>query len=100
MRCLWCTRYLPLIISIDENGDVCICADGAPAAHADGKGHSGLFVTIGRGAMINASKKLGVVTTSSTETEVVANGERFPKCTWFRHFRLAQGDDPKVDALF
>ena len=49
--------------------------------------------------MINVSKKLAVVTTSSTETEVVADGGRFPKCTWFRYFRMAQGDDVKEDAL-
>ena len=55
---------------------------------------------MGRGTMINTSKKLGVVTTSSTETEVVACGERFPKCTWFRYFRLAQGANDKEDILF
>ena len=49
-----------------------IYVDGAYAVHADGKGHSGLFVTMGTGAMINVSKKLGVNT---------VRGERFPKCT-------------------
>ena len=44
-------------------------------------------------------KSWGVVTTSSTETEVVADGERFPKCTWFRYFRMAQGDVVKEDML-
>ena len=44
-----------------------------------------------KGDMTNVSKKLGVVTTSSTETEIVADGKRFPKCIWFRYFRLAQG---------
>ena len=38
-----------------------------------------MYVTMGKGAMMNASKKLGLVTTSSTETEVVAKDERFPK---------------------
>ena len=53
--------------------------DGAHAAHSDGKGYSGLFLIMGRGAMIKVSKKLGLVTTSFTETEVVSNGERFSK---------------------
>ena len=100
MGYLWFTRYLPLIVAIDEDGNVCMHVDGAHAVHVDGKGHSGLFVTMGRGAMINASKKLGVNTISSTETEIVSDGERFPKCAWFRYFRLAQGDDPKGDLLF
>ena len=58
-----------------------IYIDGDHVVHADGKGHTGLFLTMGKGAMVNVSKKLGVATTSSTETEVASNGERFPKCT-------------------
>ena len=50
---LWKARFLPLIIGIDENGDVYIYIGGAHAAHMDAKGHSGLLATLGRGAMIN-----------------------------------------------
>ena len=39
------------------------------------------------------------MTTSSTETEIVSTGERLPKCTWFRYFRLAQGESDKEDIL-
>lgn len=99
MGCMWFTRHVPLIISIDVDGEVCMRIDGAHAIHADGKGHSGMFVTMGREDMINVSKKLGLVTTSSTETDVMSNGERFPKFTWFRCFRLAQGDDAEEDVL-
>ena len=74
------TRYLPLIIAIDEDGNIYAYIDGAHTIHVDAKGYSGLFLTIGRGAMIKILKKLGLVTTSSTETEVVSCGERFPKC--------------------
>ena len=48
---------------------------------------------------INVSKKLGVLTTSSTETEIVSTGERLPKCTWFRYFRMAQGEEGREDVL-
>ena len=50
--------------------------------------------------MLDTSKKLGCITISSTETEVVSNGERFHKCTWFRYFRIGQGEDPEEDLLF
>ena len=100
MGYIWRTRFLPLIIEIDEEGNAHICIDGAHAVHSDVKGHSGLYLTMGRSAIINTLKKLGIVTTSSTETEVVACGERFLKCTWFRYFRLAQGADDKEDILF
>ena len=90
---------MPLMLTIDEKGDVSTCIDGAHAVHNDGKGHSDLFLTMGKGAMKKASKKLGMFTTSSTKTEIVADGERFPKLSWFRHFRLAQEDSTKEDVL-
>ena len=92
------TRYMPLIISMGDEGTL-IYIDGAHAAHMDARGHSGLFVTQGKGAMISVSKKLGVATTSSTESEIVSTGERLPKCTWFRYFRIEQGEEPKEDIL-
>ena len=74
-------------------------AHAVHAVHADEKRHSRLFWTMDSGEMINVSKNLGLVTTSSTETEVVATGERFHKCTWFRFLRLSQGGNDKEDAL-
>lgn len=88
-----------MIIGMDDSGNVVIYVDGAHAVHSDGKGHSGLFVTMGTGAMINVSKKLGVNTVSSTETRIVSTGERFPKCLWFRYFRGSQGSALKEDIL-
>ena len=84
-----CVRYSHLRISIDDNSEVHACADGAHAACADSKGHSRLIDTMGAGAIIMMSKKLVLVKTSSTETEVVSSGESFLKYTWFRYFRLA-----------
>jgi hypothetical protein len=49
--------------------------------------------------MINISKKLGLVTNSSTETKIVSTGERMPKCTWFRYFRIEQGEPIVEDLL-
>ena len=45
----------------------------------DRKEHSGLYLTIERGRIINVSKKSGLVMISLTETEVVADRERFLK---------------------
>ena len=87
-----------LVISMNGDGAV-IYIDGAHAIHLDARGHSGLVLTQGKGAMISVSKKLGVVTTSSTEMEIVSTGERLPKCTWFRYFRLAQGESKAEDVL-
>ena len=37
------TRFIALIISIDDKGEAVACADGACAACTDGKGRSGMF---------------------------------------------------------
>ena len=68
-----------LIISIDKEGEVYIYIDRTYTIYADDKNHLGLYLIIGKEAMINISKKLGLVTTSSTEMEVVTNSEHFPK---------------------
>ena len=98
MQYLRKTRFIPLIIMSDGVNTI-IYIDGAHAVHADCKGHAGLYVTMGKGAMINVSKKLGLLTNSSTETEIVSTGERMPKCTWFRYFRIEQGEPIVEDLL-
>ena len=72
-----------LIIEIDEEGNIYVHINRAYAIYNDTKGYSGLYLTMGCSAIINTLKKLGVVTTSSTELEVVACGERFSKSAWF-----------------
>ena len=76
------------MIDIVEERTSIACVDKSHVAHAYGKGHSVLFVKMGLGTMTNVSNKLDLNTTNSRETEVVSNTERFPKCTWFRHFIL------------
>ena len=99
MQYLRKTRFIPLIIGIGDDGNTVIHIDGAHAVHNDCKGHSGLYLTMGKGAMINVSKKLGLLTNSSTESEIVSTGERLPKTTWFRYFRIEQGEPIKEDIL-
>ena len=96
---MWKMRYLFLIIEINDSEEVHIYIDDAHAMYCNRKEHSRLCMTIDRGAMINQSKKLGAVTNSLTEMEIILNSEQFPKCTWFRYFRLAQGDNAKEDIL-
>ena len=86
-------------MSMHYDVEVCMHIDGSHDVHVDGKGHSGMCLIMGRGLMMNASKKLGLVTTISTETDIVADGERFSKCSWFMHFRLLQGDEAKEEGM-
>ena len=78
---IWAMRLLPLIIRIDEEEEVQIYIDGIYVVHINRKGHFGIYLTIGRGAMMSVLKKLSLVIMSSTMTEVVTNRECFPKCS-------------------
>ena len=62
----------------DENGAFTINTYGAQAVHHDFKRQDGLYSTFGTGVILNKSGKLGLVTNSSTETEVVSTGEYMP----------------------
>ena len=84
---------------MNDGKETIIYIDGAHAVYTNCKGHSGLFVTQEKGATINVSKKLGLVTNSSTETDIVATGERLPKYPCFRYFRIEQGEPVKEDLL-
>ena len=99
MKYLQSHRHLPLILRY-EGTEISLYIDGAHSVHADMKGHAGVMVTGGRGAIYASSTKTKLNTTSSTETEVVSVGEKLPKHIWFRYFRLAQGGDTKEDVLY
>ena len=69
------------------------------AAHADGKWHSSVRTTMGRGVMISTSKKLGLAANIYGESKIASDGELFPKHALFRHFILDQCDGTKEHAL-
>ena len=72
-------QYLLLIIEIDKSSNTYMYINRAHTVYCDSKDYSGLYIMIGRGAMINHSKKLRVVINSLKETEIVLTRERFLK---------------------
>jgi len=83
-----------------EGFGLIIYIDGAHAIHRDMKGHAGVMVTEGGGAIYASATKNELNTTSSTETEIVCVGEKLPKHIWYRNFRMEQGDTNNPDILF
>ena len=63
------------------------------------KGHSGEFVTEGKGAVFFSSTKQKLNTLSSTKMEIVAVDEKLPKNIWYRYFRIEQGSSSKEDVI-
>jgi hypothetical protein len=85
------TRDLTLTISGSDGMFVLAFIDASHAVHPDGKGHSGSVITVGRGAVHCRSRKLKMVTKSSTESELVTLAEELAQVLWSRYFLEAQG---------
>ena len=67
------TKVLPLIITIKDKGAI-IYIDGEHAVHTNCKGHLGMVNTMDKGVIMSVLKRLGIVTNSSTETEIIDKG--------------------------
>ena len=72
------THYLPLIIITDNEGNTHIYINEVHIVYLDGRDYSSMHIIMGTRAMINVSKKLQLVTKSSTKIELILIGERFP----------------------
>ena len=75
-----------LTLQADDNYLVTCYADASYGVHTDMKSHSGMVLTIGRGAIICKSSKQHIVTKSSTEAEVVAASDMAGDAIQLNHF--------------
>jgi hypothetical protein len=82
-----------LWLCLSASGDLSIEAyiDASFGVHPDGKGHTGVCITIGGGFFYVSSTKQKIVTKSSTEAELVGVSDGASQVIWVRNFLLAQG---------
>jgi hypothetical protein len=59
-------------------------SDASHACHADGRGHAGMFITLGSGFIACRATKLRIVTLSSTESEGVGVSDTMTYLVWMR----------------
>ena len=95
LRYLNGTRDLGLMLGGDEQGfiSVQIFADASYGVHVDGKSHSGVAVTLGRGAILIHSGKQRLVVKSSAEAELVTQADSLGYGFRILNFIKAQGYD-------
>ena len=80
-----------LTLGADEMKVIKWWADSSFAVHHDMKSHSGLFGTLGRGAIFARSSGQKINTISSTEAEIVASSEVLSQLLWTTSFLRHQG---------
>jgi hypothetical protein len=85
------TIYMPLILRVDNLNVIKWWVDASYATHGDCRGHTGVMMSLGRGAIIGMSKKQKLNTKSSTECEPVGVDDASPQMLWTRYFIEGQG---------
>lgn len=80
-----------LILRADGSHHVIWSIDAAFAVHPDMRSHTGVVMSLGKGAIQSMSKKQKLNTRSSTEAELVAVDDGMSQVLWTKHFLEAQG---------
>ncbi|CAM9111465.1 unnamed protein product, partial [Ectocarpus fasciculatus] len=73
-----------IILSISDDLKVIVYVDASFGIHMDGKGHTGIFITLGIGPIYCRSSKQKSVSASTSEAELITLGEAYPIILWVR----------------
>jgi hypothetical protein len=94
MRYLNHTRDLGLVLGGDSEGNFHLSAyvDASFGVHADGKSHTGMFITLGRGIILAKSVKQKIVSKSSCEAELIGLSDISSLLAWQQEWMTIMGD--------
>ena len=74
--------------------------DASYAAHWDCKGHTGMMMSLGKGAAMSFSRKQKLNARSSTVAELFGIDDALPSIIWGLYFMMAQGYEIKHNILY
>jgi hypothetical protein len=94
------TKYMKLLLSIDDLSKIMWWVDASDRTHEDCKGHTGAMMSLGGGAVISSSRKQKINTKSSTESELVALDDALTTILWTLYFIEAQGYSIEQNIIF
>jgi hypothetical protein len=88
------TMYLKLTLSVADGLFIIKWwVDASFGVHWDSKGHTGMMMSLGKGAVMSFSRKQKLNTRSSTEAELVGIDDAIGEIMWGLFFMQAQGYD-------
>ena len=85
------TRNTNIILSATKDMNIEAYVDASWGCHHDGKGHTGIYATLGTGPIISKSIKQKSIGLSSTEAEIIGLTDSYPSVSWLRSFLIDQG---------
>ena len=94
------TKYMKLILSIDNLSKIMWWVDASDRTHEDCKGHTDAMMSLGGGAVISSLQKQKINTKSSTELKLVALDDVLTTILWTLYFIEAQGYSIKQNIIF
>lgn len=100
MRYLKGTISKKITIKPDDLTEVQCYIDASHGAHCDGKGHTGMVMTLGEGCIYASSKKQRLVSRSSTESELIGISDGLCQALWTRNLLKEQGYEMKPIILY
>ena len=74
--------------------------DASYGVHWDCKGHTGAMMSMGKGYILNVSRKHKLNTSSSTEAELVSISDFLEMMMWCKYFMEAQGYTIEYNILY
>jgi len=98
LRYLRDTKHLGVKIGGGPDGCIQLCAwvDASFGVHFDGKSHTGMFISLGRGPILAKSQKQRVVSKSSAEAELIGTSDISSLLAWEQDFMSYQGYKDEV----
>lgn len=94
------SKKVPLRLSVNDDYQLVSYVDASYGIHADGRSHSGLFITLGGGSLMSKSVKQQINTKSSSESELIAVSDMASNVIHARNFMIAQGFPQKPTVVY
>ena len=91
MRYLRSTLHMKWHLSADNLANLMWWIGGSCGVHWNSKGHTGSMMLMGKGAIVNMSRRHKLNVGSSTESELVSIADVLSVMIWCKYFMGAQG---------
>ena len=82
---------MKVTLTVDNMNTVNWQVDASYGVHMDCKGHTGMMMSLGKGAAISFSRGQKLNFKSSTKAELVGVDDAIPQMMWGKYFIEAQG---------
>ena len=90
------TLYMKRHMSADSLNTIRWWVDASYGVHWDCKDHTGAMMSMGKGAIVNVSRKHKLNTGSSTEAELVSIADVLGMMMWCKYFRRPRDIQLKI----